>query len=61
MAPRPSSIPIPQNPTLENNADDVRFETDFRSVYAQVIDRWLGGSSQTVLGGNFVRPDLTFI
>ena len=24
------------NPTLENNAGDVKFETDFRSVYAKV-------------------------
>src|SRR5688572_895324 len=30
------------NPTLENNSNDVRHETDFRSVYATVIDRWLG-------------------
>ncbi len=25
----------PGNPTLENNSGDVRYETDFRSVYAQ--------------------------
>jgi uncharacterized protein (DUF1501 family) len=30
------------DPTLENNSADIRFETDFRSVYATVIDRWLG-------------------
>jgi uncharacterized protein (DUF1501 family) len=53
--------PDPQNPTLENSGNDVRYAIDFRSVYAQVIDRWLGGNSQSVLGGNFVRPDLTFI
>jgi uncharacterized protein (DUF1501 family) len=41
------------NPTLENNAADVRFETDFRSVYAQVIDKWLGANSVTLLGGDF--------
>ena len=35
----------PANPTLENNTNDVRFETDFRSVYAQVIDQWLGAGS----------------
>ena len=29
----------PDNPTLENNGGDVRHETDFRSVYARVIDR----------------------
>ena len=53
--------PDPQNPTLENNGNDVRHAIDFRSVYAQVIDRWLGGSSQTVLSSNFTRSDLGFI
>jgi uncharacterized protein (DUF1501 family) len=43
----------PDNPTLENNGNDVRHETDFRSVYATVIDRWLGADSIAVLGGNF--------
>ena len=38
----PSLAPDPNNPTLENNAGDVRFETDFRSVYARIIDQWLG-------------------
>jgi uncharacterized protein (DUF1501 family) len=41
------------NPTLENDAADVRFETDFRSVYAKVIDSWLGADSATILGGDF--------
>ena len=43
----------PDNPTLENNGNDVRHETDFRSVYATVIDRWLGADSGSILGGNF--------
>ena len=43
----------PDNPTLENNANDVRHETDFRSVYALVLDRWLGADSAAVLGANF--------
>ena len=43
----------PANPTLENNANDVKYETDFRSVYAKVIDSWLGGSSVALLGGDF--------
>lgn len=43
----------PDNPTLENNGNDVRYETDFRSVYAMVIDRWLGADSAAVLGSNF--------
>src|SRR5687767_9908502 len=41
------------NPTLENASRDVRFETDFRSVYATVIERWLGANPADVLGGNF--------
>jgi uncharacterized protein (DUF1501 family) len=43
----------PANPTLENNAADVKFETDFRSVYAKVIDGWLGANSVSLLGGDF--------
>jgi uncharacterized protein (DUF1501 family) len=49
------------NPTLENNNGDVTYETDFRSVYARVIDNWLGVDSTTVLGGNFRKPSLTFV
>lgn len=45
--------PDPQNPTLENSGGDVTYETDFRSIYARVIDNWLGGDSTAVLGGNF--------
>ncbi|MEW6323580.1 MAG: DUF1501 domain-containing protein [Acidobacteriota bacterium] len=41
------------NPTLENNAGDVRYETDFRSVYATIVDHWLGGNSLQILGGDF--------
>ena len=49
----PSLSPDPANPTLENAANDVRFQTDFRSVYARVIDNWLGTDSAAILGGNF--------
>jgi uncharacterized protein (DUF1501 family) len=41
------------NPTLENGGLDVKYETDFRAVYAKVIDSWLGGNSVQVLGGDF--------
>ncbi len=51
----------PKNPTLENNAGDVTFETDFRSVYARVADNWLGASSVQLLGGDFRKSSLTFI
>jgi len=49
----PNLSRTPDNPTLENNGDDVHYETDFRSVYAKVIDAWLGGDSVSILGGNF--------
>jgi uncharacterized protein (DUF1501 family) len=41
------------NPTLENSNQDVRFETDFRSVYARIIDNWLGSDSTAILGGDY--------
>ena len=47
--------------TLENNGNDVTYETDFRSVYAQVIDNWLGANSFSLLGGNFRNPLVNFI
>jgi uncharacterized protein (DUF1501 family) len=49
----PSLNATPDNPTLENNGADVRYETDFRSVYAKVIDSWLGASSIQILNGDF--------
>lgn len=45
--------PDPANPTLENNAGDVRYETDFRGVYARILDEWLGVDSVPILGGDF--------
>jgi uncharacterized protein (DUF1501 family) len=41
------------NPTLENSGQDVKYETDFRAVYAKIIDSWLGGNSVQVLGSDF--------
>jgi uncharacterized protein (DUF1501 family) len=43
----------PGSPTLENNSGDVRHETDFRSVYARVLDQWLGVNSVPILSGDF--------
>jgi uncharacterized protein (DUF1501 family) len=45
--------PTPDNPALENNGGDVTHETDFRSVYARVIDSWLGADANAILGGDF--------
>jgi uncharacterized protein (DUF1501 family) len=49
----PSLNPDLSNQTLENNGGDVRYETDFRSVYARVLDNWLGAASPAILGGDF--------
>jgi len=43
----------PGHPTLENNSGDVRFETDFRSVYASLLDKWLRVDSAPILNGDF--------
>ena len=45
--------PGSSNETLENNSGDVRHETDFRAVYARVLDNWLGADSVPLLGGDF--------
>ena len=47
--------------TLENGGNDVTYQTDFRSVYAQIIDNWLGASSVALLGGNFRSPIVNFV
>ncbi len=43
--------PHPSLTDLDNGG--LRFHTDFREVYATVLDRWLGFESQAVLGGRF--------
>jgi uncharacterized protein (DUF1501 family) len=43
----------PGSPTLENNSGDVRHETDFRSVYARLLEEWMGVNSVPILGGDF--------
>ncbi|HEY6327216.1 MAG TPA: DUF1501 domain-containing protein [Candidatus Cybelea sp.] len=37
------------------NMGNVRYTVDFRSVYATVLERWLGRPSTTVLGGAFQK------
>ncbi len=37
---------------LERN-EDLAFSTDFRAVYATVLDRWLGTDARAVLGGDY--------
>jgi len=43
----------PGHPTLENASGDVQYETDFRSVYAKLLDSWLGVNSVPILNGDF--------
>jgi uncharacterized protein (DUF1501 family) len=46
-------------PSLEKLGDgDLVYNTDFRSVYATVLDRWLGAPSAGVLQGSFKSLDV---
>ena len=51
----------PDNPTLENAGRDVTYGTDFRSVYARVIDDWLGADSVEILGADFSDAKVDFV
>ncbi len=42
----------PSLTSLDTNGN-LKYTTDFRSVYATVLDRWMGASSRDVLGGSF--------
>jgi uncharacterized protein (DUF1501 family) len=45
-----------QQPSLTDLTDgDLKHGLDFRSVYATVLDRWLGTDPQKILGQNFER------
>ncbi len=57
----PNLNPTPDNPTLSNGGTDVRWDIDYRSVYARVLDNWLGTDSTAVLGGDFRNSGLNFI
>ena len=48
--------PRPSLTDLDNGAP--KFHTDFRRVYATVLDRWLGFESRTVLGRQFETLDI---
>ena len=42
----------PSLSSLDQNGN-LKYTLDFRSVYATVLDRWMGASSKDVLGGSF--------
>jgi uncharacterized protein (DUF1501 family) len=49
---------IGEHPRLDVLEDgDIKFHTDFRQVYATLLERWLGWSSKSVLGGDFKLID----
>ena len=37
---------------------DMRFNNDFRSIYATLLDRWMGVDPQPVLGGTYEQFDM---
>lgn len=43
----------PPNLNDLDHAGNIKFTTDFRTVYATVLDRWLGAPSAAVLGGSY--------
>lgn len=46
------------HPSLSDlDAGAPRFHTDFRRVYATILDRWLGFDSQAILGGKFTSVE----
>jgi uncharacterized protein (DUF1501 family) len=50
---------VGKHPKLDDLADgDLKFHTDFRSVYATLLDNWLGVDSRSVLGEKFAALPL---
>jgi len=44
-----------EQPSLTDldNAGNMKFKVDFRSVYATILDKWLGADSQSILGAQY--------
>ncbi|MBY0523684.1 MAG: DUF1501 domain-containing protein [Gemmataceae bacterium] len=50
---------VGKHPSLNDlDAGDLKFHTDFRRVYATLLDQWLGCDSKAVLGGEFEAMEL---
>ena len=50
---------VGKHPSLSDlDAGDLKFHTDFRRVYATLLDNWLAVDSRVVLGDNFEHVDL---
>jgi len=53
---------VGKHPKLDDLSDgDLKFHTDFRSVYATLLDNWLGVESRSVLGEKFAALPLVDI
>ncbi len=51
--------PVNPHPSLGDlDAGDLRFQVDFRNVYATLLDRWLHCDSRTVLGSAFPHVNI---
>ena len=53
--------PVNKHPGLrpeDLDSGDVKWNTDFRRVYATLLDKWLGCDSMTILNGKFEHLDL---
>ncbi|MEK6410655.1 MAG: DUF1501 domain-containing protein [Acidobacteriota bacterium] len=50
-----------EQPSLSDldNAGNMKFKVDFRSMYSTILDKWLGADSQSILGANY--PNLGFL
>lgn len=51
----------PDNPDLVRDGGDVAHETDFRSVYATVLEDWLGADPIAILGADFRSSSLAIL
>ena len=50
---------VGDHPSLTKlEAGNLIHATDFRTVYAAVLDKWLGVDSKTVLGSGFAPADV---
>ena len=45
-----------KHPSLINlDQGDLKFNTDFREVYAAVLEDWMGADSKTILGKKYTK------
>jgi uncharacterized protein (DUF1501 family) len=61
VGPAVKAGPATKHPGLKSedlDSGDVKYHTDFRRVYATLLDRWLGCDSNTVLGAKFEPLEL---